>query len=122
MDRIYRSSGLYRAKWERADYRESTISRAVNGTADFYMPPEISSADEDFTALDDDQVSNEEPIPLDEMTVPAFPVDALPEDIRNYVLAVAESTQTPVDVAACASLSVLSIGMQGKYAVRPKPD
>ena len=122
MDRIYRSSGLYRAKWERADYRESTISRAVNGTADFYLPPEISSADEDFTALDDDQVSNEEPIPLDEMTVPVFPVDALPEDIRNYVLAVAESTQTPVDVAACASLSVISIGMQGKYAVRPKPD
>ena len=38
------------------------------------------------------------------------------------MLAVAESTQTPVDVAACAALAVLSIGMQGKYAVRPKPD
>lgn len=122
MDRIFRGSGLYREKWERADYRESTINRAVNGTADFYMPPEISSVDEDFNALDDGRMAHEDPIPLDAMTVPAFPVDALPEDIREYVLAVAESTQTPVDVAACASLSVLSIGMQGKYVVRPKPD
>ena len=122
MDRIFRGSGLYREKWERADYRESTINRAVNGTADFYMPPEISSVDEDFNAMDDGRMAHEDPIPLDAMTVPAFPVDALPEDIREYVLAVAESTQTPVDVAACASLSVLSIGMQGKYVVRPKPD
>lgn len=122
MDRIYRGSGLYREKWERADYQEQTLSKAVNGTADFYMPPEISSADEDFEALDDAQKGHEEPIPLEEMTVPSFPVDALPEDIRDYVLAVAESTQTPVDVAACAALSVISIGMQGKYKVRPKPD
>lgn len=122
MDRIYRGSGLYRAKWERADYREQTLSKAVNGTVAFYMPPETSTADEDFEALDDALASHEEPIPLDAMTAPTFPVDALPEDIRDYVLAVAESTQTPVDVVACASLSVLSIGMQGKYVVRPKPD
>ena len=121
MDRIFRGSGLYREKWERADYRESTISRAVNGTADFYMPPETTPADEEFTALDDALASREEPIPLDGMAVPEFPIDALPENIRDYDLAVAESTQTPVDVAACASMSVISIGMQGKYVVRPKP-
>ena len=38
MDRIYRSSGLYREKWERDDYRESTISRAVMGASSFYVP------------------------------------------------------------------------------------
>ena len=121
MDRIYRGSGLYREKWERADYRESTISMAVNGAADFYMPPETTPADEEFTALDDALASREEPIPLDGMAVPEFPIDALPENIRDYDLAVAESTQTPVDVAACASMSVISIGMQGKYVIRPKP-
>lgn len=30
MDRIFRSSGLYRDKWEREDYRVSTIANAVN--------------------------------------------------------------------------------------------
>lgn len=30
MDRIFRSSGLYRAKWERQDYRESTLKNAVS--------------------------------------------------------------------------------------------
>lgn len=29
MDRIFRSSGLYRDKWERNDYRESTLQNAV---------------------------------------------------------------------------------------------
>ena len=122
MDRIFRGSGLYRPKWERADYRESTIRKAINGTAEFYRPLEGTTAAEDFETLGDARDSPGDPIPLDGMTVPAFPVDALPEDIRAYVLAVAESTQTPVDVAACAALAVLSIGMQGKYAVRPKPD
>ena len=30
MDRIFRSSGLYRSKWDRNDYRETTIQNAIN--------------------------------------------------------------------------------------------
>jgi len=30
MDRIFRASGLYRNKWEREDYRTSTLSTAIN--------------------------------------------------------------------------------------------
>ena len=30
IDRIFRSSGLYRAKWERVDYRSNTLIRACN--------------------------------------------------------------------------------------------
>jgi len=29
IDRLFRQSGLYREKWERADYREATINRAL---------------------------------------------------------------------------------------------
>ncbi len=118
IERIYIGSGLYREKWNRPDYRKATLIKAVNGVKDFYMPVELSSAADDFG----DPTFPEEPIPLNDKTSPSFPVDALPKDIRDYVLAVAESTQTPVDVAASASLSVLSIGMQGKYVIRPKPD
>ncbi len=31
IDRVFRRSGLYRPKWERADYRERTIRLALSG-------------------------------------------------------------------------------------------
>ena len=63
----------------------------------------------------------EAPIPFDSYQLPEFPVDALPEVIGNYALAVAEETQTPVDMACVSALSVLSISMQGKYRILGKP-
>jgi hypothetical protein len=39
MDTLFRSSRLYREKWERADYRNGTISEALSGKTDFYQPP-----------------------------------------------------------------------------------
>jgi hypothetical protein len=44
---------------------------------------------------------------------PAFPVDALPEAVKSWVLAEAEESQTPVDLAACAALGVLSTAGMG---------
>lgn len=38
------------------------------------------------------------PIPFTQKELPLFPIDALPETIRKYVVAVSESTQTPVDM------------------------
>ena len=64
------------------------------------------------------EIKWEAPIPFDEFTLPIFPVDALPRVVRDYVLAVSESTQTPVDMSASAALGVLSICTQGKYRIR----
>ena len=49
-------------------------------------------------------------------------MDALPEVIRRYVLAVAESTQTPVDMAAVEALGIVSLCCQGKYFIRGNAD
>lgn len=38
IDRIFRSSGLYRPKWERNDYRSATIGNAISGCSDTYSP------------------------------------------------------------------------------------
>jgi len=38
IDRLFRQSGLMREKWERDDYRQSTISAALNGVSDHYSP------------------------------------------------------------------------------------
>ncbi len=51
-------------------------------------------------------VAWETPIPFDEYDLPTFPVEALPEVVRRYVLAVAESTQTTVDMAAVEALGI----------------
>lgn len=64
----------------------------------------------------------EQPIPFTQHTLPAFPVDAFPSVIRDYVLAVAETTQTPVDMAATAALAVLALCQQGKYRIKGKDD
>lgn len=39
IDRLFRQSGLYRDKWDRADYRASTITHALDRT-EFYEPPD----------------------------------------------------------------------------------
>jgi len=68
------------------------------------------------------EIKWETPIPFDEFTLPSFPVDALLKPVREYVLAVAESTQTPVDMSVSAALGILSICAQGKYRIRGKQD
>lgn len=38
VDRMFRQSGLMRQKWDRADYRNRTIERALSGLTEFYRP------------------------------------------------------------------------------------
>ena len=59
----------------------------------------------------------EKPIPLEAEARVVFPVEALPETVREYVLAVSEFLQTPVDMAGSLSLAVLAHCLQGKYEV-----
>lgn len=46
MDRIFRTSRLYRDKWERSEYREATINKAIESTSEVYSPnlPRVSLA------------------------------------------------------------------------------
>ena len=64
----------------------------------------------------------ESPIPFGRYDLEPFPTDALPPDIGAYVEAVAESTQTPVDMAGTAALTLVSVCVQGKYVIQGKAD
>ena len=44
MDRLFRQSGLYREKWERSDYRERTIQKAIANTSSTYRPTSRGSS------------------------------------------------------------------------------
>lgn len=68
------------------------------------------------------QMEWESPIPFDSVDLPKFPVYCLPADIKDYVAAIAEATQTPVDMAGVASLTAMSVCVQGKYKIKAKAD
>jgi hypothetical protein len=38
IDRLFRASKLYRDKWDRTDYRDGTIDKALDGRTEFYDP------------------------------------------------------------------------------------
>lgn len=63
------------------------------------------------------------PAPLHESgNLPAFPVDALPLWLGDYVRAESISTQTPADLPGMLVLAALSTIVQGKYRVRVRED
>jgi putative DNA primase/helicase len=61
------------------------------------------------------------PQPLDPRpSLPPFPLEALPGFLSNYVTAVSESTQTPVDLAGILALAVTAAATSGlRIRVRP---
>lgn len=79
-----------------------------------YIPPE------QYNAMQG--VRWEKPITFEDFVLPPFPQDALPTQARDFALAVAETTQTPVDMAGTAILGVLASCTQGKYVIRAKKD
>ncbi|GAA3759643.1 hypothetical protein HDA32_004732 [Spinactinospora alkalitolerans] len=61
----------------------------------------------------------EPPVPLGAArTLPAFPVDALPDWVAAMVTGVAEETQTPADMAGCLALAALSTAAGGRAIVQ----
>jgi hypothetical protein len=56
IDAWLRSSSLYRSKWERVDYRESTIAKAIEGTTDTYTPAEGSDEPKPLRTLRGDEI------------------------------------------------------------------
>ena len=76
---------------------------------------------EDFEPID--EVSQwDKPLPFPMVEIPSFPVDSLPTPMRDFVVALAESTQTPPEMAGILSLGVLSAALQRKYVVQVTPD
>lgn len=48
MDRLFRRSGLMREKWNRTDYQNATLTKAVRQAKEFFKPVAVSTADADF--------------------------------------------------------------------------
>jgi len=59
--------------------------------------------------------------PFDKAELPSFPVGALPGDLRQWVAAESEATQTPPALAGLLSLSVCSAAIARRVEVSPRP-
>jgi len=66
--------------------------------------------------------SFDEIIPLPDVVLPNFPINVLAPSVRDYCLEVAESTQTPPDMAFVSALAILALAMQKNYKVVGKTD
>ncbi len=64
----------------------------------------------------------EEPIPFDTMDAPDFPIESLPAPMAALVNALAESTQTPPEMAGVLALGVMATAHQSKYDLEVTTD
>jgi primase-polymerase (primpol)-like protein len=110
IDALFRQSGLYREKWERADYRNRTISRATENRTDFYEPARVVALLGDpvnsVNSVYSDFEEGKEFVELPE--APTFPVDALPESCQRFVREATTSIGCAPDLVAIPLLGLLS--------------
>jgi len=58
---------------------------------------------------------------FDELNLPPFPTDALPDGVREWVVAESHATQTPPDLAGLLALAVCSATIARRVVVEPRP-
>jgi hypothetical protein len=63
-----------------------------------------------------------EPVPFDSVDMPDFPLDSLPSEVADFVEALSESTQTPLEMAGILALGVLATAFQSRYEVHTTSD
>ncbi len=81
-------------------------------------PPHVAEEQSSEVASD----AWDAPVPFDRtVDLPSFPVDALPEWLRRFVMEEATATQTPVDLAGMMALGVLAATVAGKVEIQVKP-
>nr|MDP9471891.1 hypothetical protein [Chloroflexota bacterium] len=113
LDRLFRRSGLYRPKWERTDYRERTIDRALmrqetwDGTGSGPRLSIVGLTTDGTTSDAGERATTPAPsLPLLSIPpVPPFPVDVLPDAIRRYVSEAAAAIGVPAELVAVPLLA-----------------
>ncbi|MGL6074885.1 MAG: DUF3987 domain-containing protein [Fimbriiglobus sp.] len=129
LDAVFRRSGLYRAKWDRDDYRLSTLHKAIGSQTECYQPRQSSSP---LSAIPKDRSASEKPVPkslewngpplpLPTLSaVPPFPIELLPEPVAEYWTLAAKSIHVPVDYVAVPGLALLgaAIGRSRSAAIK----
>ena len=134
VDNLFRQSGLMREKWDRrqsgSTYGAITVQNAVATCRGGYNPASYRQGHElawsapigGAATPEGPQFAWEPPVPFDTIEAPGFPVETLPGPLGSFVECLAESTQTPEEMAGVLSLGILATAYQSKYTVQVTPD
>ena len=115
----------------------AVFDRWWSGEKDFCYASHADSDSENEDSMDEDdfrhfchfchassdseiKFSDFHPLDQSRTELPVFPIGAIPEPIRQYVLSVAEAVQAPVDMVAIAVLSMFATATQGKFEIEVK--
>lgn len=132
MDRIFRRSGLMRPKWTekrgKQTYGEMTIAEAIRSTPNGYEPPDYETGEAAATAFlqaaaeeEAAPAANEwpDPVSFEDHELKAFPTNALPDWMRDYVQELSEELQVPEGVVAMFLLAACASAIARKIEVSP---
>ena len=134
MDRIFRSSGLMREKWDerhgKTTYGNMTTNKAIAGCTNTYEPngghqesargQERQGANQDQRTADEDQDEWGNIVPLGAPRPLAMPEGIIPGPVGAMVKSVSCFTETPYELAAGLSLVAVASAVAGKYEVQVK--
>lgn len=107
---------------DRADDRRRFIDAVVAKLPAIQEGAEVSPEDIDAQLIalakqSPPAIDWQEPEPIGQPDLPAFPVDALPPVLANWVAAESEATQTPSDLAALLALAVCASTLAKRVTV-----
>jgi hypothetical protein len=116
MDELFRESGLFRQKWDQVHsgdgktYGQMTLERAISECKNVYKQA-VENPQASKDTIWDDVVTFE-----DDSVLP-FPSHIFPAWLETYIDQVAQSTQTPREMAAMGAFTALSIATAKKFNV-----
>lgn len=120
IDRLFRQSGLCREKWRREDYRERTITRALEGMTEFYSPRNPFRVECNGAGPKAQEVE-EETISLPAFRVEPFPVEVLPGSLARFVQEAAKALPCPPDFIGVPMLVMLGAAIGTSRVIQLKP-
>jgi len=115
MDQVFRSSGLMREKWERADYRESTIAKAIESCSEVYSG---SVAQVERVATGGAERAWEPLIPITAPEPAEILASDIPGGLGQFARELSESSETPAALAVFGVLGCLAVCCQKKFRVQ----
>jgi hypothetical protein len=124
IDALFRQSGLFRSKWNREDYRDRTIRKALAGRREFYergRHPRTHRTTGPAAGRDAPAASTRAPGPV--RTLPPFrpfPVVALPGPLDRFVTEAAEAIGCDPAYVALPLLSATASAVGNSRTIRLK--
>ena len=123
-DRLFRQSGLFRAKWDsprgESTYGQDTVAGAIALLSSGYNPERPSESPPEMATVAEMQWPTV--TPLAPSTGPAYPTSLMPAVLGDFVESLAVALQVPCDLIAAQVDAVIAAAVQGTFRVKLNAD